>query len=52
MRDAVLFFATTSDSARFAFDGALDRLARRLVVVLLNLLVVVRLPVNEHADAA
>ncbi|CAG9261580.1 hypothetical protein PUN4_390020 [Paraburkholderia unamae] len=37
--------------ARFAVHRALDRLARGLVVVLLNLLVVLRLPVNEHAHA-
>ncbi len=50
MRNGALFRHDLS-SARFACHGTLDCLTRRLVVVLLNLLVVFRLPVNENADA-
>src|SRR5262249_5325749 len=39
-------------SLRTAVDGAFDRLLGGLVIVFLDLLVVGRIPVDEHADAA
>src|SRR5579871_3550549 len=50
MRDGT-FLRHHFSRARLAADSALDGLARRLIVELLDLLVVLGLPVNEDADA-